>query len=207
MAVEALYPDERTSVRVLKSVALPYETLTLNSSNFVFYDPDEIKTLIITNFTDGDVTISEIAPVGEGIIPIALEINETLPFVLESGSSMEVNISYVGFDREIVTTDIDIVSSLGTMTVGVTYDTTLGVEDNVVNNYNIYPNPTNGNIVVSGSNINMVEVYNLCGQKVLSVEANSNDVNVNMSNLTSGVYMVRIVDNNGNATVNKIIKR
>lgn len=207
VAVEALYPDERTSVRVLKSVALPYETLTLNSTNFVFYDPDEIKTLIITNFTDGDVTISEIAPVGEGIIPIALEINETLPFVLESGSSMEVNISYVGFNREIVTTDIDIVSSIGTMTIGVTYDTTLGVEDNVVNNYNIYPNPTNGNIVVSGSNINMVEVYNLCGQKVLSVEANSNDVNVNMSNLTSGVYMVRIVDNNGNATVNKIIKR
>ncbi|MBO2522656.1 MAG: hypothetical protein CW336_02185 [Bacteroidetes bacterium] len=28
-----------------------------------------------------------------------------------------------------------------------------------------------------------------------------------MSELTAGVYMVKIVDNNGNATVNKIVKR
>ena len=53
----------------------------------------------------------------------------------------------------------------------------------------------------------MVEVYNLCGQKVMEVEANSSAVNVNMSELKSGVYMVKIVDNNGNATVNKVVKR
>ncbi len=73
--------------------------------------------------------------------------------------------------------------------------------------YNIYPNPTNGNITVYGEGINMVEVYNLCGQKVIAVEANSSNVNVNMSTLTTGVYMVRIVDVNGNATVNKVVKR
>ena len=207
VAVEALYADEMTSVRLLKTASLPNETLTLNTTNFVFYDPDEVKTLIISNLTEDDVTISEIAPVGPDYAPIALEISDALPAVLTPGSSLEVNITYIGYDREIVTTDIDIVSSIGTLTVGVTYDTTLGVEDNVVNSYNIYPNPTNGNIVVSGNDIDLVEVYNLCGHRVLSVEANSNDVNVNMSSLTSGVYMVRIVDNNGNATVNKVVKR
>ena len=81
------------------------------------------------------------------------------------------------------------------------------VAENKENVYNIYPNPTNGNITVCGENINEVEVYNLCGQKVMSVEANSNYVNVNMSEMTTGVYMVRIVDENGNETVNKVIKR
>ena len=84
-------------------------------------------------------------------------------------------------------------------------------DDAVIENgesaYSIYPNPTNGNIMISGSNINLVEVYNICGQKVMSVEANSNNVNVNMSELTTGVYMVKIVDSNSNATVKKVVKK
>ena len=81
------------------------------------------------------------------------------------------------------------------------------VVENKDNVCNIYPNPTNGDITVYGENINMVEVYNLCGQKVMSIETNSNNVNVNMSALTTGIYMVKVVDNNGNATVNKVVKR
>ena len=74
------------------------------------------------------------------------------------------------------------------------------------NSYEIYPNPTNGNIMVSGANINMVEVYNLCGQKVVSVNGSQN-VNVDMSALESGVYMVKVIEVNGNSTVNKVVKR
>ena len=87
------------------------------------------------------------------------------------------------------------------------YQDHTSVAENQENVYNIYPNPTNGNITVCGEEINMVEVYNLCGQKVMTIEANSNNVNVNMSALTTGVYMVKIVDGNGNATVNKVVKR
>ena len=206
VAVEALYANDMTSVKLVKSVQVPIEDLTLNTTNFTIYDIDEVKTLYISNQTENDVTVNEIATVGTDN-PLTLDISEELPVVLEPGNSMEVNISYTGYNKDIVTTDINIVSSIGTQTVSVTYDNTLGVEDNVVNSYNIYPNPTNGNIVVSGNDIDMVEVYNLCGQMVLSVEAHSNGVNVNMSSLTSGVYMVRIVDGNGNSTVNKVVKR
>lgn len=206
IAVEASYGNGVTSVKLVKYVTTPYTELSLNTTNIVFYEMGEVKTLIITNNTDADVTINDIAPVGTDNAPIALETSETLPFVLTPGSTMNVNITYVGYDREIVTTDIDIVSSIGTQTVSVTYDNTLGIADNEVNSYEIYPNPTNGNIVVKGENISLVEVYNLCGQKVLSVNGSDN-VNVNMSSLLSGVYMVKVIDVNGNSTVNKVIKR
>lgn len=93
------------------------------------------------------------------------------------------------------------------MAKGVDYKDHTTVAENQENAYNIYPNPTNGNITVSGENISLVEVYNICGQKVISLETKTSSVNVNMSELTAGVYMVKIVDNNGNATVNKIVKR
>lgn len=93
------------------------------------------------------------------------------------------------------------------MAKGVDYKDHTTVAENQENAYNIYPNPTNGNITVSGDNISLVEVYNICGQKVISLETKTSSVNVNMSELTAGVYMVKIVDNNGNATVNKIVKR
>ena len=93
------------------------------------------------------------------------------------------------------------------MVKGIDYQDHTSVAENQENVYSIYPNPTNSNITICGDEINMVEVYNICGQKVMTIEANSSNVNVNMSALTTGVYMVKIVDNNGNATVNKVVKK
>ena len=93
------------------------------------------------------------------------------------------------------------------MVKGIDYQDHTSVAENQENVYSIYPNPTNSNITICGEEINMVEVYNLCGQKVMTIEANSSNVNVNMSTLTTGVYMVKIVDGNGNATVNKVVKK
>lgn len=81
------------------------------------------------------------------------------------------------------------------------------VAENAANSYNIYPNPADDNITVYGEGINAVEVYNICGQKVIDVKVSSSDVKIDMSGLTTGVYMVKVVDNNGNATVNKVVKR
>lgn len=93
------------------------------------------------------------------------------------------------------------------MVKGIDYQDHTSVAENQENVYSIYPNPTNSNITICGEEINMVEVYNLCGQKVMTIEANSSNVNVNMSTLTTGVYMVKITDKNGNETVNKVVKK
>lgn len=209
VAVEAVYTTDMTSVKIAKAATAPATTLTLSTNDIVFDEQYEEKYLTITNNTAAPVTISEIAENPETNY-LALEIEGliVLPYTLEVGESMQVNIAQWYFDaKEQVTTFINIVSTVGTQSVNVTVDSSWydGVEE-AGNSYEIYPNPTNGNIMVSGANINMVEVYNLCGQKVVSVNGAQN-VNVDMSALESGVYMVKVIEVNGNSTVNKVVKK
>ena len=206
VAVEAVYTTDMTSVKIAKAATAPASTLTLSTTEMVYTMPEETQILTITNNTGSDVTISEIAELESNYLYI--EFDETLPYILPQGSSMEVAITPDNIvAKENFDVVLNIVSTVGTQSVKITLDSSWydGMEE-VGSSYEIYPNPTNGNITVSGANINMVEVYNLCGQKVLTVNGAQN-VNVDMSALESGVYMVKVIEVNGNSTVNKVVKR
>lgn len=206
VAVEAVYTTDMTSVKIAKAATAPATTLTLSTTEMVYTMPEETQILTITNNTGSDVTISEIAEIESNYLYI--EFDETLPFVLTQGSSMEVAITPDNIvAKENFDVALSIVSTVGTQYVIITLDSSWydGMEE-AGSSYEIYPNPTNGNITVSGANINEVEVYNLCGQKVLTVNGAQN-VNVDMSALESGVYMVKVIEVNGNSTVNKVVKR
>lgn len=82
-----------------------------------------------------------------------------------------------------------------------------GVVENETVKSNVYPNPTNGNVYVKGQNINVVNVYNICGQEMISVKANSDNVILDLSGFNTGIYMLEIIDNQGNSVVNKVVKR
>ena len=75
-----------------------------------------------------------------------------------------------------------------------------GVGINAVeeNSVNIYPNPANNVINVNAtSNISNVEVYTIAGQKVGDFTANSTYTAISTSNLTSGLYLMKIHTENG----------
>lgn len=67
----------------------------------------------------------------------------------------------------------------------------------------IYPNPTNGNFIVEGSEMASVEVYNLVGQKVF--EAQGNAISVDASNWEKGLYLVNIKKHNGSMETRKLM--
>lgn len=70
------------------------------------------------------------------------------------------------------------------------------------NSVTVFPNPaTNVLNVTASSNISLVEVYNMMGQKVASFDANDTNTQINASALTNGIYMLRI--NTENGTVNQ----
>jgi hypothetical protein len=81
---------------------------------------------------------------------------------------------------------------------------TAGVGINEVDNttVNVYPNPAHNYINVNAtSNISNIEVYSIAGQKVADFTANGAQTVINTSELSNGLYIMRI--NTENGTINK----
>jgi len=75
------------------------------------------------------------------------------------------------------------------------------------NNFSFAPNPTNNFVNLSASkNIQKVEFYNLLGQNALSAPVNGLRKEVNISNLKSGIYLMKVTIDNAVGTY-KIIKK
>jgi hypothetical protein len=75
------------------------------------------------------------------------------------------------------------------------------------NNFSFAPNPTNNFVNLSASkNIEKVEFYNLLGQIALSAPVNGLRKEVNISNLKSGIYLMKVTIDNAVGTY-KIIKK
>jgi len=74
----------------------------------------------------------------------------------------------------------------------------VGINDVQESFVSVYPNPANNMINVNAtSNISNVEVYTIAGQKVGDFTANSTNTTINTSNLTNGLYLMKIHTDNG----------
>ena len=74
----------------------------------------------------------------------------------------------------------------------------VGINDAEENLVSIYPNPANShNNVNATSNISNVEVYTISGQKVGNFTANGTTTTISTTNLTSGLYLMKIHTENG----------
>ncbi|MBO7493968.1 MAG: fibronectin type III domain-containing protein [Bacteroidales bacterium] len=75
--------------------------------------------------------------------------------------------------------------------------------DRYLDNIVVYPNPTTGNLYIDAVDVQKVECYNQMGQLV-GVYDNANELNI--SELSNGVYMLRITVPQG-VTMRKVVKR
>lgn len=86
------------------------------------------------------------------------------------------------------------------------YDASLGNESFDSSNFRFYPNPVEDVLNLSYSqNINKVQVINILGQEVKTVTLDANQAQVDMSNLPSGTYLVKVTSDNQIKTI-KVIK-
>ncbi len=95
---------------------------------------------------------------------------------------------------------------IGTTWADVT-SATLGIKTNEIAGLNIYPNPvTNGTLFID-TKLNgdkNISIYNVLGKEVLNTTTASNAVNV--SKLSAGVYIVKVIEN-GNSATRKLVIR
>lgn len=90
-------------------------------------------------------------------------------------------------------------SVLLSVTDGTSVNETLTTET-----YNIFPNPVKDVLTVKGENMKQVVIYNSVGQMVETINAESDEVRVNVSAYNNGMYLINVIDNNGEMTTSKI---
>ena len=85
---------------------------------------------------------------------------------------------------------------------------TVGVRDYAWDHTEVYPNPTTGKFSIENSELRMenVEVYDVCGKMIYSVEVNGHTVQIDATRFASGVYFTRITTDKGTVT-KRIVKK
>ncbi len=118
------------------------------------------------------------------------------------------------------TTSASSIDSCGTYPYGETEDYTVnitaatGIDENTLNNFSVYPNPTTGMFTISANNVHFttlaINVFDIQGKEVFNAidKNNSLDYNkqINLEGLSKGIYYIKL--NAGNGTkIQKLVIR
>jgi hypothetical protein len=83
-----------------------------------------------------------------------------------------------------------------------------GSQQTITKNLKVYPNPAETTIIIeTNSDINLVQMLNLSGQEVLLTKCCSPSIQIDVTNLKPGLYLINIKNSGGTTYKEKIIKR
>ncbi|MEL1243266.1 T9SS type A sorting domain-containing protein [Flavobacterium sp. DGU11] len=141
-------------------------------------------------------TLADLEVEGENIVWYA---EETLETVLPETTVLEDETTYYAVAT--------MGECSGESAIAVTANEVLSTTGFDRNSLSYYPNPVNDMLNVSYKNtITAVIVYNLLGQVVLSKDVNAAVVQLDMSSLAAGSYVMRVASGDSTATI-KVIKK
>lgn len=82
------------------------------------------------------------------------------------------------------------------------------VEEIAENNFDVYPNPADNQILIIGNDIMQVEIYDIMGRIVNVVNVQfASQVSIDIQLLQNGLYIVKVIDCQGNQTTKSIVVR
>ena len=82
-----------------------------------------------------------------------------------------------------------------------------GIEETEATTFaTIHPNPANSIVTVTGKNLKSAEVINTLGQRVATVQGKGETLQIDIATQPSGIYFVRITDEEGRKCVRKVVK-
>jgi hypothetical protein len=71
------------------------------------------------------------------------------------------------------------------------------VEESKSLEMSLFPNPVDHNLKIEAEGMTQVTVYNQIGQQVFTAVCDSNSLNVNVSDWSEGIYLVKVMTNGG----------
>lgn len=85
---------------------------------------------------------------------------------------------------------------------------TLGINDALISDFVIYPNPVNDLVTITsktGNTIASIAIHDINGRLMLNKKLESDTISLH--SLTSGIYLVTAMDSEGNKSTQKIVKK
>jgi hypothetical protein len=72
----------------------------------------------------------------------------------------------------------------------------------------VYPNPNNGEFVIStDAKSSRIEIYNAFGENIYSINSAKALNSVNINSQPAGIYIMRVMDEDGNTVIKELIKK
>ena len=166
-------------------------TITVNST--------PAPTGAATQSIASNLTIASISVTGTAIVWYASAENAA------SGTNPLPNTTALSNTTYYATQTIDGCAS--TLSLAVTVTTTLANVEFESVKFNYYPNPIIDQLYITADKeINSIEVYNLIGQKLISLNPNVSQISIDFLNLPKAVYLVKL-NANGVSKDIKVIKK
>lgn len=168
----------------------------------------------------GDVFNVKLVDFGGGTAEAsALEINinggSTPQLVANQWVSVDVPITALGgvVANNLTRSDVAQIGITTAMVSNVWYDniylhknTILSSDNFAVSQVKLHPNPIASTLNIEAlANIQSIAIYNIIGQEVMTKEANSSTISLDVSSLNSGVYVIKTMID-GNVSSTKFIK-
>ena len=84
---------------------------------------------------------------------------------------------------------------------------TASIDDKLLVSFSMYPNPASNSLNISASSmIKNAVIYNILGKQVMNLSINKNSESINVSNLASGMYLIKYTTESAIGTA-KFIKK
>lgn len=161
-----------------------------------------------TDLTSSVFNLKYVQQPGGGALEINLNAASTPPLV--AGSWMQIDIpvdlsSFTGFKEFGITSNLN-----GKVWYDNLYthkDTVLSTDDFELSDVKVYPNPSNNvwNIKTNSQVIKTIQVFDMLGKQVLSLNPRSAEAQIDASTLNTGLYFARIATDTGINSI-KLIK-
>lgn len=89
----------------------------------------------------------------------------------------------------------------------VKFDVLASTPEALVAEFKLFPNPTEGELTISGGEGKQLTIYNAIGQKMGMYNITANDEKLDISSLKSGIYLALLSENGNTISTRKLIKR
>lgn len=197
-----------------------------NGTPILHYTGDTVTFQLNENSYNGLPSWTEREPNGPGSIPsIAADRKSTGsvgPYNLNPGEVIQIDLAYVysrantGDNLASVNKlqqEIPLVQSFYDDSISAcssSLDGNVSVNDILINNISIYPNPFSQNINVElrgNKIIKSIELLNSLGQTVINKKVYSFEEAINTESLPNGVYLLKVTSSLGETGIRKVIKQ